>query len=203
MELKLKQYEGIDNYKQLVKKESEQSGIEYAALMAFISVETGGYGFDPTTGKIMIQFEPSWFRNKAPFAPSGKWSLNGVERQKAEWEAFNEVWQYDSIAAMESTSIGLGQIMGLHYARLGYKTVGEMWDDAKSGLDRQVGQIVQFIFTDARLLKALREKNWHKVATYYNGAKYKEMAIKWGRTPYNISMEQEYLKLKKIDNKNY
>ncbi|MFA5849933.1 MAG: N-acetylmuramidase domain-containing protein [Bacteroidales bacterium] len=179
---------------EIVKQESERSGIEYAALMAFIGVETGGHGFDFVTGKIIIQFEPVWFRKKSPYTPSGKWTLNGVERQKAEWEAFNEVYMYNRVAAMESTSIGLGQIMGFHYARLGYKTVGQMWDDAKRGLDRQVWQMVQFILTDLRLLKALREKNWHKVATYYNGAKYKEMAIKLGRTPYNISMEQEYLK---------
>lgn len=41
---------------------------------------------------------------------------------------------------MKSTSIGLGQIMGFHYALLGYKTVGEMWDDAKKGLVNQVDQ---------------------------------------------------------------
>ena len=180
--------------KKIVKQEAERSEIEYAALMAFIQTETGGKGFDTTTGKIIIQFEPVWFRKKAPFAPSGKWTLNGVERQAKEWKAFNEAFRYNSVAAMESTSIGLGQVMGFHYARLGYKSVGQMWDDAKKGLDRQVWQMAQFILTDARLLKALREKNWHKVATYYNGAKYRELAKKWGITPYDETMEQEYLK---------
>lgn len=52
---------------QLVK----QSGYkDVAALLASIEVETGGKGFDDKTGKILIQFEPSWFRKKAPYAPS-------------------------------------------------------------------------------------------------------------------------------------
>lgn len=179
---------------EIIKLESKRSGIEYAALRAFVSVETGGKGFDSATGKIIIQFEPVWFRKKAPYAPSGKWTLNGVERQKQEWGAFNEAFNLNRVAAMESTSIGIGQVMGFNYARLGYKSVGDMWDDAKKGIDRQMWQMVQFILTDLRLLKALRLKNWHLVATYYNGAKYKEVAKKYNRTPYNISMEQEYLK---------
>src|SRR3989339_267426 len=105
---------------EIVRLEAERSGIEYAALMAFVSVETGGLGFDPETGKIIIQFEPAWFKKKSPYTPSGKWSLNGVERQKAEWGAFDEVWMYNRVAAIESTSFGLGQIMGLHWQRLGY-----------------------------------------------------------------------------------
>ena len=53
-------------------------GLEPAAVLAFIAVETGGKGFDDQTGKIIIQFEPAWFRKKAPYAPSGLWSLNKV-----------------------------------------------------------------------------------------------------------------------------
>ena len=52
----------------------KNQNIEAAALLAFISVETGGKWFDDKTGKILIQFEPSWFKKKAPYAPSGIWS---------------------------------------------------------------------------------------------------------------------------------
>jgi hypothetical protein len=51
---------------------AQSINVEYAALMAFISVESGGQGFN-VDGKIIIQFEPSWFKKKAPYAPSGKW----------------------------------------------------------------------------------------------------------------------------------
>lgn len=175
---------------------ANQYNIEFVALKAFIEVESGGRGFDPVTGKIIIQFEPSWFRKKAPYAPSGAWSLNGVERQSREWIAFNEAFRLNPNAAMESTSIGLMQVMGFHYRKLGFKSVGEMWDHAKVSERNQVEQGILFIKATPALYKALQEKNWHLVAYYYNGSAYKEMAKKWGREPYNISMEKAYNKYK-------
>lgn len=179
-----------------IKYEACRIDVEQEALTAFVQVESGGKGFDATTGKLIIQFEPSWFRKKAPYAPSGAWSVNGVERQSREWIAFNDAFRINPDAAMESTSIGLGQVMGFHYKRLGYSTVGEMWDDAKKGDDRQIFQMAEFIRTDPRLMKALKDKNWHLVATYYNGAGYKALAKKIGREPYDVSMRKAYDRLK-------
>lgn len=171
---------------------------EKSALMAFIDVETGGEGFDKSTGKILIQFEPAWFRRKCSYAPSGAWSVNKVEKQSKEWIAFNNAFSINPTAAMESTSIGLGQIMGFHYKRLGYSDVGSMWDHAKTGLYAQVEQLVKFITSDIRLLKAIKEHNWHLCAVYYNGAGYKELAEKYGRVPYNISLNNAYTKYIKL-----
>ena len=178
-----------------IRKIALENGIEYAALKAFIQVETGGIGF-ASDGKIIIQFEPAWFKRKAPYAPSGVWSVNKVDKQVREWLAFNDAFRKDANAAMESTSIGLGQIMGFHYKLLGFKTVGEMWDDAKKGELNQVLQMVKFIRSIPALLKALKEKNWHAVAGNYNGWGYKELAKKYGREPYNISLEKAYNKFK-------
>jgi hypothetical protein len=175
----------------------EFSAIDRNAIKAFIEVESGGKGFDGSTGKILIQFEPAWFRKKAPYAPSGAWSVNKVEVQSKEWTAFNDAFKKNPTTAMESTSIGLGQIMGFHWKRLAYKSVGEMWDDAKKGIERQVWQIFKFITTDDNLNKAIRSKDWHKVATIYNGSGYMDLAKKYGREPYNISLEKAYLKYSK------
>lgn len=38
----------------------------------------------------------------------------------------------------------------------------------------------------------LLEKDWHKVASLYNGALHREMAKKWNREPYNLSLEKDY-----------
>lgn len=167
-------------------------GIEPSALLAFIEVETGGRGFDPTTGKIMIQFEPAWFRKKAPYAPSGKWNLNKVEVQSKEWPAFNDAFSKNPDAAMQSTSIGLGQIMGFHYKRLGFATVDEMWDHAKTSLMNQIWQIAKFIDTDKSLKQAIKDKDWFTIAKIYNGSGFMEIARKYGREPYNISMKKAY-----------
>lgn len=170
-------------------------GIDYAALRAFISVESGGAGF--ISGRIVIQFEPSWFKKLAPFAPSGKWSINKVENQAAEYIAFSDAFRKDPTKAMQSTSWGLGQIMGFHYGRLGYKTVDDMVNDFKKGDYQQVMGIAKFIATSPALLRAIKAKNWHQVAVNYNGAGYKELARRYKREPYNISLEKAYTKYSK------
>lgn len=173
---------------------ARQFNYEPGAIMAFLEVETGGKGF--IDGKLVIQFEPGYFKRKEPFAPSGLWSINKVDIQSKEWKAFNNAFSIDPDSAMESTSIGIGQVMGEHWKRLGYSSVGAMWDDAKKGLDRQIWQVCQFIKTDKRLEGALKVHNWFLVAYIYNGSKFRELAKKWGREPYDISMKNAYEKLK-------
>lgn len=179
-----------------IREIARRFGLEYAALKAFIEVESGGRGFDTKTGKILIQFEPHWFRRKAPYAPSGNWSVNKVDVQSREWTAFNEAFRLNPDAAMEATSIGLGQLMGFHYKILGYKTVGAMWDYAKLGEYQQVEQLCLFLknYLGGRILRHLKEKDWHNVAVYYNGSGYMTIARKYGREPYNISMAKAYRK---------
>jgi hypothetical protein len=176
----------------LTKKVAADFGFEDSVMLAFIQVETGGRGFDQKTGKIIIQFEPSWFKKKAPYAPSGLWSVNKVDVQEKEWPAFNNAFKLNPDAAMKSTSIGLGQIMGFHYERLGFETVGDMWDHAKESLENQIWQIAKFIDTDRNLKNAIKNKDWFTIAKIYNGAGFMEIARKYKREPYNISMEKAY-----------
>lgn len=184
--------------KQIIELSKSQKTIEPAILLAFLSVETGGRGFDPSTGKILIQFEPAHFRKKEPYAPSGAWSVNKVDVQSKEWVAFNNAFSINPISAMESTSIGLGQVMGFHWKRLGYASVGAMWDDAKTGLHAQMDQIIRFIKTDPRLMAAIENMDWHQIATIYNGARYRELAKKLNREPYDISMAKAYQKFNSL-----
>lgn len=178
-----------------IRKIAETYGLSFPQLRAFIEVESGGVGF--LRNRIVIQFEPVWFKRKAPFAPSGLWSLNKVENQDKEYKAFSDAFFKDPTAAMESTSWGLGQIMGFHYSRLGYKSVGDMVDDFKRGEYQQVEGIAKFIKTDSSLYSALKRNDWHQVAVKYNGAGYMDIAKKYGREPYNISLAKAYKKWQK------
>jgi hypothetical protein len=172
-------------------KEIDLSGIHPAALIAFIKVESGGRGFS-SDNKLIIQFEPRWFAKKQPYAPSGKWSLNGIEKQSQEWIAFNDACQISRESAIESTSLGLPQIMGFHWKRLGYASAFGMWDDFSAGEKNQLIALVNFIKTDKRLFNAIKELDWHIVAMIYNGAGYAALAHKIGREPYNVSMSKAY-----------
>ena len=183
----------IDDIKLIAKN----FGIEPAMFLAFIEVESGGKGFDDLTGKILIQFEPSWFRKKVAYAPSGAWSVNKVDVQAKEWIAFNDAFKLNPDAAMESTSIGLPQIMGFHWKLLGYKSVGQMWDDFKKSEYHQILALARFIKSIPALYLAIKTKDFHSIACIYNGKKYKQMAIIWGREPYDISLKKSYIKWSK------
>lgn len=154
-----------------------KNGYEFAALNAIIQVESGGVGF-ASDGKPIIQFEPSWFKRKHPgWAKDTKntaWEDNKVEGQAGEWKAFNSAFASNPNAAMESTSIGLMQVMGFHYSELGFKTVGAMWDFAKESEANQVQLAIAFIKTNSKLDAALKNKDWATFAYYYNGAGYKQ-----------------------------
>lgn len=153
---------------------AQKAGWDYAVLNAIISVESGGIGFASDTGKIIIQFEPVWFRKKAPYAPSGKWSVNGVERQSQEWTAFNDAFRINPDAAMESTSIGMMQVMGFHWKALGFDSVGAMWDYAKESEANQIDLAIRFCKNNSKLDLAIRNKDFPTIAYYYNGAGYKK-----------------------------
>lgn len=174
------------------------SPIKPSALMALMAVESGSAGFDYKTGKILIQFEPHIFSEKTGIKRSEDnlyhWDENRVGLQPEEWRAFNEAFSIDPVKAMESTSIGLPQIMGFHWKRLGYTSVDAMWDDFKAGEIRQIKALIKFITTDSALLTAIQSLDWHTVALRYNGKKYREQAKRLGIVPYDQQMAANYLK---------
>ena len=154
-------------YRQL----SDSFGIPISSVKAIDVVESNGIGFDPKTGKLIIQFEPHYFKRISRLV-SGVWVSNKVGVQSKEWEAFNDAFKRNSTAAMESCSIGRMQVMGEHWRRLGFKSVGEMWDFAKKSEANQLWLGLKFIQTDTLLFLALLKKDWKEVARRYNGKNY-------------------------------
>ena len=96
-------------------------GLPISSVKAIDEVESSGKGFDSKTGKIIIQFEPHYFKRISGLI-SGLWASNKVDTQVKEWEAFNDAFKRNPTAAMESCSIGRMQVMGEHWKRLGFKT---------------------------------------------------------------------------------
>lgn len=154
-------------YRQL----SDSFGIPISSVKAIDVVESNGMGFDTKTGKLIIQFEPHYFKRISRLV-SGVWASNKVDIQSKEWEAFNDAFKRNPTAAMESCSIGRMQVMGGHWRRLGFKSVGEMWDFAKKSEVNQLWLGLKFIQTDTSLFLALLKKDWKEVARRYNGKNY-------------------------------
>lgn len=153
-------------------------GLKEASINTVVAVESGGQGFDRITGKIIIQFEPTWFKRKKTDWQKDTvnvfWQPNGVENQYKEWIAFNSAFKSDANAAMESTSIGLMQVMGFHFKLLGFKTVGAMWDYAKESEFNQLRLGLLFIKSNPKMFEALKTNNFDVFAYYYNGSAYRK-----------------------------
>lgn len=174
-------------------------GYDPNVIRAFMAVETGGIGFSSFTGKIIIQFEKDWFKkNYADWkkdTAGSVWLNNGIGNQVQEWLAFNDAYKLDPDAAMLSTSIGIGQVMGFHHLLLGFKTVGEMWTFARESEANQLELILRFIKANPKLERAVKTRNWTLIAIYYNGAGFLALAKKHKFTPYDEQMETQYLKI--------
>lgn len=168
--------------KKITNQDYERLALKYGyplkRIRAVDIIESNGNGFSEKTGRLIIQFEPSWFkRNKIDWQKDTKntfWQANKVSNQTEEWKAFNSAFASDQNAAMKSTSIGRMQVMGFHYKLLGFSTVGAMWDFAKEGESNQLELGLIFIKKNPKLHNAMLTGNAAKFAYSYNGELYKK-----------------------------
>jgi len=144
-----------------------QFGIDEKLIRTVILVESSGHGFDPKTGKILIQFEPRYFLKYAGISIQ-----NGVEMQAKEYEAFEQALKLNPDAAYMSTSFGLAQIMGFNHEAAGFKTAKGMYDAFVISEENQIRGMLNFIKSEPQMFKALITHDWATFASHYNGPQY-------------------------------
>ncbi len=164
----------------LITQLAHDFGLEERVVKTVFRVESAGSGFDATTGKIKIQFEPHIFKRN-----TGEVIENGVDVQSKEWIAFNAAFKINPEAAMLSTSWGLGQIMGFNHIQAGYKAVGDMVDNFKISEYYQAAGMLSFIRSNIKMYTALKNKDWATFALYYNGKNYHQFS-------YDIKLSAAY-----------
>ena len=91
-------------------------------------------------------------------------------------------------AAYESVSWGLGQVMGAHWAWLGYADVDALAAEARSGALGQARLMARFI-VKAGLADALSGRSWAAFARGYNGPGFR-------RNSYDRKLSAAYARLK-------
>jgi len=99
---------------------------------------------------------------------SGIWH-NLHTGQSLEWRAYRYARTLDPVAAMASTSWGLGQVLGENWRRLGYRSP----DDFLAAQATESGQLDtfgRFLTADAQLFRAAQNRDWTTLARLYNGA---------------------------------
>ena len=164
--------------------------VEPGSIYAIVSVESNNQ-FTRSDGTIPILFERHWVyklikKSKGylyarkmyklyPYLCSpkrggyGKFSEQYIKLNKASELLGEEI-------AHQATSFGAFQIMGFNYKVCGYDSAKEMRDAYESIPLEQVKGFMNFIsdYRKGKILVALRDKNWQKVARLYNGSAYKE-----------------------------
>lgn len=174
--------------------EAPKLGLDPRVVRAVMQAESGQRPFGPD-GRVVLRFEPHVFARltaqkalglskrptAAQVAAAGKVVLNpgmahindGRSRtggQAAEWETFNRALALDSDAAIQSTSFGLGQIMGFNYRLAGYSSPRAMYEAFASSGTEQVMGMLRMIASVSTQLNALRNKDYPTFVASYNGA---------------------------------
>ncbi len=180
-----------------------ESGLEPASLLAICDVESGGRVFAAINGKPepLIRFEGHYFDRRLPEAKRKLARAQGLaspaagavanpRSQEGRWALLRKAETIDRRAARESVSWGLGQVMGAHWAWLGYGSVDELVAEARSGIVGQVRLMIRFI-RKSGLEPAIAAKDWAAFARTYNGPGYKKHR-------YDAKIAAAYMRYSKI-----
>jgi hypothetical protein len=154
---------------------------QQSSLWAVLSVETSGFGFLPDR-RPTIRYERHVFHRRT----GGKFSdkrpdisspnSGGTTTLANEYVRLESAMALDRRAALESTSWGLGQIMGFNARKLGYADAEDMVAKFVESEDAQLVGVQRFVLANGQLAKALQEKKWDRFAFFYNGAGYAKNA---------------------------
>lgn len=158
---------------------AKQLNVPLTALWAVLAVETSGCGF-LADRRPQILFERHWFskltnsRFDANHADiSNRVSGGYGTRGAAQYDRLARAVKLDRKAALQSTSWGLGQVMGFNAETVGFKNVEDMVKACVESEDGQMRAMCGFI-TSAKLNKQLREKDWAGFALRYNGTEFQK-----------------------------
>jgi hypothetical protein len=187
------------NKEEIVKQLSpiEQVAIDLSVdkklIQAFIEVESGSYHkFD---GRLVINYEEHYFKRFSGIVVPDRNMIRGDGlNQEDEWNNFTQALKINEEAAFKSISMGKTQIMGANHKVLGYKTAKEMFHAFDESEDNAIYGFGSFIKADKRLWSACKNKDYHHMAYYYNGPKYKKYIDSKGRT-YADKIRETYEKL--------
>ncbi len=167
---------------------ASEFGIEPAALLAVVEVESAGSVFAVIEGRQepLIRFEGHYFdrrlsgealvraRAQGLASPEAGTVANPAS-QVARWRLLQRAAEIDRKAAYESVSWGLGQVMGAHWAWLGFADVDALVAEAREGAAGQARLMARFI-EKSGLTEAIRSRDWEAFARGYNGPGYRRNA---------------------------
>lgn len=182
---------------------AREFGVEPAALLAVADVESAGiaYAVVEDQREPLIRFEGHYFDRRLSgdrlakaralkLASPTAGAIANPRTQAGRWRILAKAAAIDRQAAYESVSWGLGQVMGAHWAWLGYGHVDDLVAEARSGAGGQARLMARYI-EKAGLESALRDKKWHSFARGYNGPDYR-------RNGYHTKLAAAYRRFRQV-----
>jgi hypothetical protein len=170
-----------DDTIRIIASQAGKAGVSVAALLALVEIESGGKVSARVNGadKPLIRFEGHYFdrrlagakRNKARAAGLAAPQAGAVPNpasQEKRWAMLGRASSIDRKAALESVSWGIGQVMGSHWAWLGYASVEDLAAEAESGIGGQLRLMLRFL-EKSGILPHVKARRWRDVARMYNG----------------------------------
>ncbi len=167
---------------------AREFGLEPAALLAIAEVESSGRTFAIVNGRPepLIRFEGHYFdrllsaQNRARaraenLASPTAGAIANPASQAARWRLVEQASGIDREAALESVSWGLGQVMGSHWAWLGFAGIDDLVAEARLGAAGQARLMARYLDRSG-LTKAMAARDWEAVARGYNGPSYRKSA---------------------------
>ncbi|WP_376710795.1 N-acetylmuramidase family protein [Pseudochrobactrum lubricantis] len=158
--------------------------LDPAALAAVAQTESSGIVTTRINGRDepLIRFEGHYFDKRLSPADQAKaralklsspraGATPNPADQAARWQMLDKACRINRDAAYESTSWGVGQVMGAHWHWLGYVSVAEMVETVRSAVPEQIELMSRFIVY-SNLRDVLNKHDWQKFAYSYNGPLY-------------------------------
>jgi hypothetical protein len=161
-----------------MKQVCELLGVLDPEVWAVLTVETRGFGFLQDR-RPQILFERHIFHRRT----NGQFDTGNVDISNAkpggyaggsgEYPRLEKAMRLDREAALQSTSWGIGQVMGFNYKAAGFSTVDAMLASMVRSENGQLLAMANFIKGEG-LDGALRRQNWTSFARGYNGPDFKK-----------------------------
>ena len=187
-----------------LKAAATRLGVPLAAIMAINQVESRGTGFTDN-GRPVVLFERHVMRERLLAHGLTAQAVQALEDQSpglvnhkpggyvggtAEYQRLLYAKTLHEVAALESASWGLFQIMGYHWERLGYASADEFAERMGRNEVEHLEAFVRFIEADSALHKALKTRSWKTFAKLYNGPGYE-------KNLYDVKLSRAYAEFAK------
>ena len=148
-------------------------GVDPAAIWTLLAVETKGCGFLPDR-RPLILFERHVFRRQtkgvfdvshpAISSPVPGGYLGGPK----EYDRLQEALALNRVAALNSASWGIGQLMGYNAKHAGFSDVTAMVTAMQNGEDAQLSAVAKWVRAN-KLHTSIARHDWATFARGYNG----------------------------------